>query len=910
MNKIISTITKVILGFVLANTCIVSCDSQDYSNISIYDSRLNNETDPKGIDIEKPDFSWKLRSHRRNRYQEAYQIVVWSENPKDTCWNSAKVVSDNNIEVKYSGRSLKPLTTYKWKLRIWDNDEKVGSWSDENHFTTGLMGENDWKAEWISSPDSVYAPVFIKEFHLDDLPDQTTVFVNCQGYFELYVNGKKVGKDVLSPAVGDFTSENYYLTYDIKNHLKKGKNTIGIWTGRGWYRPGLPGVVHPSPVFRLQAHLVLGHTSKIVISDTSWKTTNSNISQIGSWYWNNFGGELIDNRISMKGWKAGIIEKGVKNAIKISKPQATTESQICRPNTIMDTIFPKHISQIDKNVWLVDMGKNFTGWLQMNMKDQNEGDTVDFIYSDFCDKLPEKKSRYVWDFGNEGIGQVDGYVFSENDNGIFSPKFNYHGFRYVIIQGLKYKPKKDDILGLMIESKLDRTGNFTSSDKDLNNIYEINHYTFRCLNLGGYFVDCPHRERLGYGGDGQVAIETGIYNFDLKNFYKKWARNWLSAQDEHGEFPNTAPSPYPAGGGPAWGGMGVVLPWKLYKYYGDIEFLGASYDSMVRYLDFLETKSLNGVLKRYGHATWGFLGDWLPPGKGNASKHRTGKIEREVFNNCHKLYMYHILTESAKVLGKSNDAVNYKKKAELLRVTINKEYFNTEKGIYASGKQAYLSFPLLLGVPPEKERNRVLANLEHELKNTHNGHLDTGMLGTYFMLQYLTEIGRSDLVYLFMKQKTYPGWGYMLAKGANTIWEDWNGYSSNIHSTYTSGGAWFSTGIAGIRQMKNSVAFKHLLIAPQLTDVINHQKTEFNSPYGKVLVSWKHKKNRDLQLEIEIPVNTKADIVLSVSANETVYESGKKISEIDEIEVLSKQMNSLRLRVVSGKYIFDIRNKD
>ena len=201
------------------------------------------------------------------------------------------------------------------------------------------------------------SPVFLKEFNTDEIPNLATVFVNCQGYYELYVNGEKVGNDVLSPAVSDFRFENYYLTYDIKNYLKAGKNTIGIWAGRGWYSAGLPGVIHKSPVFRLQAHLSSSHKSEIVISDTSWKTSNSNIKQIGNWRWNQMGGELIDTRISMREWFEGKIGENWKNAIGISKPQAVTKSQICRPNVITDTIAVKEISQIDENIWLVDFGK-------------------------------------------------------------------------------------------------------------------------------------------------------------------------------------------------------------------------------------------------------------------------------------------------------------------------------------------------------------------------------------------------------------------------------------------------------------------------------------------------------------------------------------------------------------------------
>ncbi|MBV5315507.1 MAG: family 78 glycoside hydrolase catalytic domain [Prolixibacteraceae bacterium] len=909
LTKTIVTYLKIlIVGFIWVSANILPCHSQDYSDVTIYETKLNQENNPFGIDNENPEFSWKLKSEKRNRSQKAYQIAVWSENTTDTCWNSGKVISDNNILVKYAGKTLKSVNSYTWKVRIWDNDGKLSSWSKENHFSTGLLSEEDWKADWISTPDSAYSPVFIKEFRIDKIPELANVFVNCQGYFELYINGEKVGNDVLSPAVSDFQLENYYLTYTIRDYLKIGENTIGIWTGRGWYSYGLPGVFHKSPVFRLQAHLSSSNGTAVIVSDTTWTTFNSNIFQIGKWRWNQMGGELIDSRIPMSEWKIDKIEKNKKNTIRVPKPQATTKSQICRPNIISDTILVNTISQIEKDVWLVDFGKNFTGWMKMKIKNQNPGDTIDFIYSDFCNKKPERIGKYRWDFGNDYIDQRDAYICSTSDSGIFCPKFNFHAFRYVIIQGLNYQPQALDIEGYMIESDLTEAGSFSSSDKDLNAIYELNRFTFRCLDIGGYYVDCPHRERLGYG-DGQVAVETGIYNFELANFYKKWALNWISAQKPDGEIPNTAPSPYGAGGGPGWGGTGVVLPWKMYKYYGDTTLLGSSYNSMVRYVDFLETKSKDGILMHYGDETWGFIGDWVPPGKGMDSNDKVGKTEKEVFNNCYKIYLYNILAECAEVLGKPNDSQKYKRQSETLKNKIHELYYNEEKGIYANGEQSYLAFPLLMNVPAKVDRDRVLSNLENDIKITNNGHLNTGMLGTYFMLQYLVEIGRSDLVYLMMKQNTYPGWGYMVSQGANTCWEQWNGYWSNIHSCFTSGGGWFYTGIAGIRQMEKSVAFKHLLIAPQLTDVIKEQKSVFNSPYGKVGVSWTHKENVSLQIEVEIPANSKADVILPVSANQIVYESGRNMNEVSDIKILSRQADQLRLFVTSGKYIFEIRNK-
>ena len=884
----------------------IACRVEKYSDISVYDARLNAQTNPTGVDTEKPVFSWKLKSVERSRYQLAYQIVVLDETTRDTCWNSGKILSDNNIMAPYSGSLLKVDCPYLWRVRIWDQDGKISRWSGDNHFATGLKSENDWQADWISSPESLYSPVFMKEISLEKVPDRATVFVNCQGYFELFINGVKIGNDVLSPAVSDFRYENYYLTYDIRDHLKAGKNTIGVWTGRGWYSFGLPGVIHQSPVFRLQAHLVAGKSSVIYGTDTTWQTVNSNISQIGSWRWNQMGGELIDDRIPMREWNNPNSGMDLKNVIRIAKPAAVTRSQICRTNVISGTIPVKTITQLSDQVWLIDFGMNFTGWMKMNIKNQAPGDTIDFIYSDFCNKKPEKKSKYSWDFGNASIDQRDAYICSDAGSGVFSPKFNYHAFRYVIIQGLKQEVLAADITGYMIEPDLEKGGSFTCSDPDLNAIYELNRFTFRCLSAGGYYVDCPHRERLGYG-DGQVAVETGIYNFNLQNFYKKWAGNWISAQDTTGEFPNTAPSPYSAGGGPGWGGTGVVLPWKIFRYYGDTAFLRSSYPAMTEYIRFLETKSKDGILMHYGDQTWGFIGDWVPPGRGMDSSDKVGDTEKTLFNNCYKIYLYQILSECAGVLGLTTDSIKYQDLSETLKSKINSSFFDAGKGIYANGEQPYLSFPLLLDVPPESERERVLANLENEIRVKNDGHLNTGMLGTYFMLQYLTREGRSDLVYLMMKQKTYPGWGYMVSSGANTCWEQWNGYWSNIHSCFTSGGGWFYTGVAGIGQMDHSVAFRHLLISPQLTERIDSQRTEFESPNGKMVVAWNHNKSGSLQMEMEIPVNTRADIILPVSAGETVWESAKPLTENGEIRIISRSPGKLGLSINSGRYVFDIR---
>jgi alpha-L-rhamnosidase len=457
----------------------------------------------------------------------------------------------------------------------------------------------------------------------------------------------------------------------------------------------------------------------------------------------------------------------------------------------------------------------------------------------------------------------------------------------------------------MIESDLEQAGSFSSSDNDLNAISGINAYTFRCLDAGGYYVDCPHRERLGYG-DGQVAVETGIYNFNLENFYKKWAGNWHNAQGPDGSIPNTAPSPYSAGGGPGWGGTGVVLPWKIFKYYADTAFLASSWEAMAGYVGFLESKMKDGLIAHYGDPKWGFIGDWVAPGRGMDSGNPPEEEDKELFNNCYLLYLYDILYKAAEVLGKEAEGDICIKKGEKLRALINERYYDPANGIYANGEQSYLVFPLLMDVPGDQDYERVLSNLVKTIEVTDEGHLNTGMLGTYFMLQYLTEIGRSDLVYLMMKQKTYPGWGYMLEEGANTCWEQWNGYWSNIHSCFTSGGGWFFTGVAGIGQKDNSTAFRHLLLRPQLTDRIDSQESWFESPYGKVVLEWERKENGELIINVEVPANSFAELVLPAGANMVIKESGRPVEGNGDVEIVSRDRVSTVLSLKSGIYNFEM----
>ena len=289
-----------------------------------------------------------------------------------------------------------------------------------------------------------------------------------------------------------------------------------------------------------------------------------------------------------------------------------------------------------------------------------------------------------------------------------------------------------------------------------NRLYEMSLWTFRSLSLGGYTVDCPHRERLGYGGDGHATMEIALTNFGMGAFYTKWLGDWRDVQRPDGDLPYTAPT-YGGGGGPAWGGICVTLPWQIYLHYGDRRILQENYPTMQRWIAFLQTKSKDHLLQKWG-GIWDFLGDWVPPGKGQNPGERVDERSTWFFNNC---YYYDSLTTIAKVaelLGKTEEAAAYRQEAEAVAQATHKEFYNAENHTYANGDQLYEAMPLLVGIVPESLQTAVMDRLEDEIVVKKNGHIDTGIHGTYYLIKSLLDRNRNDLVFLMANQVTYPGW--------------------------------------------------------------------------------------------------------------------------------------------------------
>jgi len=923
--------------------------------------RCEYHENPLGIDVEKPRLSWVVEESSqipevRGQKQTAYQVLVASSEEllkqgQGDLWDSGKVESDQSIQVEYAGTRMKSRMRCQWQVRVWDKDGKASDWSKPALWTMGLLKAGDWQAKWIKADVAMPGkngfdntlgnwpePWVRKVFTLTDAPGRGTAYVNVMGYYELYVNGQKVGDEVLSPAISDLSRRSFYQTYDISKLLRPGRNCVGLWLGPGWRRGA-------GAVARVQIEASAGGTPVVVGTDNTWTCAPSTHSVLEKWRYAHFGGEYVDSRSEMAGWNQVEYTAGEWIPVKdIPAPAGEVLAQTCPPNRIGKAIPLVACTALGTNTWGLDFGANLTGWLRLRLPRLESGQRVVMHYADkrfqtpkgddtpagFIRSSPTNDTKTF----ETSAGPVCYHTFNQRDEFIsagksgeqFCSKFNYHGFRYVIVEGLPVKPAPGDAEALLVESALEPAGTFECSNDLFNRINEANLWTLRCLDLGGYMVDCPTRERGGYG-DGQVGIEALVMSRNAATLYGKWAVDWFDAQNPStGEIAHTAPSMGGAGG-PGWGGAGCVLPWKLYLYYGDRRLLERGYDPARRYVEWLETKCANGVLRFFGSGNE-FIGDWVAPGRGMDSFNMPKKLEKptaELFNNGYLLYLMDQLARTADILGRKDEAQAWRTKINERRPLIHAAFYDEPKQCYVLDEEANQVMPLMTGVVPESLRGSVSRKLEEIIRVKNHGHLDTGMLGTYFLIQYLQETGRNDLLNTIFNQKTYPGWGYMLSQGATTccgdLWrsfcgwgymlsqgattfrEQWNGYASQIHSCFTSPGGWFYQGLAGIRPDPAAPGFKKIIIKPAIVGDLKWVKGSYDSIHGRIVSNWKREGGK-LTMDVTIPANTTATAYVPAKDAAGVTESGKPAPRAEGVKFLRMENNAAVYAVGSGAYHF------
>lgn len=876
--------------------------------LHVRDLRCEYLESPRGLDDKHPRFSWILSTTSAADYaksQTAYRILV-ADNRSDAdkkqgnSWESGWIHSDKTQQIPYAGKELQSDKTYYWRVQIKDEAGKESRWSDISEWTTGLFDETDWTADWIGC-DIIYDPSlpecnipdpwFRKSFDLTKKPLRAVMFVASVGYHELYVNGKKIGDEVLAPAVTDHTKRARYIAYDIASELKKGKNTIALWLGTSWsiFPPYVKAGLPRTPMVLAQADFYEKgeeHPSLRIKTDNTWKTHPSPNKLSCKWSENYFGGEVWDDNKSIPDWNlAGYNDQAWKN-VTVYKPSFVISAQRVEGNKLYDEINPIAIEERPDGSYRVDMGVNFAGWTSINVKGQ-PNDRIDFLFSE--------REQEEMTFRN-----FSAYIIGPAGKGTFKNRFNYSSGRWITIKGLKEKPLLSDIKGWMVRTGYQAASSFACSDPLQNWIYDRVLWTYQNLSIGGYIVDCPQRERLGYGGDAHATAETGLLNYKTAAFYTEWMEDWQDVRGtepvvgdmnkadwartgimsgrrlNNGILPHTAPT-YGGGGGPSWGSITVALPWLLYQQTGDKQILEENYELMDEWLQFLQTKTTDGIMRRFG-GNWDFLADWLWP-NATAEGMNNSKPEAECFNSCFLVYNFRLMEKIANTLGRTTEAMNWKAKAESNSQAVHAAYFNPEDDSYSDKSMGNLAIALLADVPPVAMKARVMKRLEKEILDIRKGHIHVGITGGAVLFRLLKQENRPDLVFSMLSQTDYPGWGYMKANGATTIWEMWEkdlpGHSL-LHSSYLYPGAWYIDALAGIRADEHNPGYKHFFITPPLSGETSVEwvKGSFDSPAGMIRSDWT-KKDGKTTLRVVIPPNTTATVAFPSGQGDVRIDKGQ-----------------------------------
>ena len=851
----------------LSTTCTLSAST------IVFDLKCENLVNPNAIDNTTPHFSWKLKSEKGKLFQLYYEIQVAFDSTslakgKADLWNTGKVQSSASVMIPYKGRLLFSQSLCYWRVRVWDEDGKASAWSSIARFGVGIL-DNDMEGSYIglsSESGDVGCPILRKGFDIDN---KTTSFlhVNSLGYHEVYINGKKVTDNILSPAVSQLNKRSLIVTYDITPYIKTGKNDLVIWLGKGWYKETTFGAAYDGPLVKAQLDVQeKGRWKTLLSTDASWTGKPTGYADTGTWRPHKFGGERIVRKEVPTDLSSSALDKIKWYAVtEIDVPNMMATPMMTEGDKIQKTFTPKAITQMEDGSWLIDMGKALTGWCEIRFPQLPAGHEVKMEYTDYVDKGVFQDQE-----------QADYYVAAGNGEEYFCNKFNHHAFQYIKISNLPTEPRKEDIKAHLIHTDYSIASSFECSDPDLNAIHDMIQYTMQCLTFGGYMVDCPHIERLGYGGDGNSSTEAFQTMYNVSPLYTNWMQAWADAEREGGSLPHVAPNPYNAGGGPYWCGFVIMAPWRTYVNYNDPRLIERYYPLMKDWLGYVEKYTVDGLLKPWpntDYRNW-YLGDWLAP----AGVDVGAESSVTLVNNCFISECLAAMEKIATILDKKDEAKFYAAKRKELNELIHKTFYNTENGTYATSSQLDLTYPMLTGITPSTVYEKVENSLFKETAEKMNGHIGGGLVGVPIITKWATENKSVDFMYTMLKKRDYPGYLHMIDNGASTTWEYWSGERSRMHNCYNGIGTWFYEAVGGIKVDEANPGYKHVYIEPQIPTGVTWAKTTKETPYGTIAVNWRLEAGK-LNLEVILPAGTKGTVVLPENTKDYLL-NGKKYQAV------------------------------
>lgn len=866
---------------------------------SIEVSHLKTEqmTNPIGIDTNTPRLSWIINSEKKNVKQVAYRILVasseklLSENKGDI-WDSGKVESSESVWVRYSGRELKSNEFCFWKVRVYTNKGNSG-WSAPALWSVGLLGETHWKGQWIGMDKSypwdsetqwsrLSARYLRKEFEVKKELHRATLHIAGLGLYELYINGEKVGDQVLSPGATDYRKTIIYNSFDVTSMLNS-KNAIGVTLGNGRYytmrQNYKPYKILTFGYPKMRLNLILEYsdgTKETVVSDKNWKLTADGPIRSN----NEYDGEEYDARKELGLWSTyGYDDRAWENAQKVSIPQGTLRGAMAPNMKVLRKLLPVSINKVGDK-YILDMGQNMVGWVRIKVK----GEAGDSIRMRFAETLQKNGELYTENLRDAKVTDIYVCNGKEQEGQTWAPRFVYHGFRYVEFKGYE-NPQLDDFIGEVVSDEMATIGTFECSNEVLNKVYN-NAWWGILGNYKSFPVDCPQRnERQPWLGDRAMGSWGESYIFDNGMLYNKWMRDICEAQREDGCIPDVAPAYWNYySDNVTWPSVLLLASDMLYTQFGNKEPVERWYPAMKRWMFHLRKEYMNDE----GLITKDKYGDWcLPPESLEMihSRDASRRTDGTLIATAYYLKMLQTMHRFAEIQNMEEDKEMWKNWEHKMKDDFNKKFLHIKRStsvrpghvlypdsiFYGNNTVTANILPLAFGLVPKDCIDDVVRNAVSTIILKNKEQICCGVIGVQWLMRELSRKGYSDVAFALATNKKYPSWGYMVEQGATTIWELWNGDKAS--PKMNSGNhvmllgdliTWCYENLGGIRsdRKQDGIGYRKIIMKPNFEiQNLDWVRSSYMTPYGKVESKWK-KTITHLEWEVIIPCNTVAELTM------------------------------------------------
>lgn len=923
------------LAVLLVSTLAKSADYAGASSLEPSALRCEYLINPLGIDSNQPRLTWlptPVDPKSRGLRQTAYQVLVADQlnnlsADRGILWNSGKVVSSDTANVEYGGRPLRSGEHVVWKVRIWDQNDRPSRWSEPASWSMGLLNRSDWHAQWIGDPqrgaraDEWPESVVIGKTHRPDAPPTTmvrqefvvaspvrraTAYVTARGLYELRLNGRRVGKQVLAPEWTDYFKRVQYQVYDVTGQVRQGNNAIGAILGDGWYAGLLPGTTRYrygraiQLLLRLEIETEDGEIQAIV-SDDSWRSTIEGPIRSSCIYF----GEDYDARREMPGWdEPGFDDRDWQPVfVDAALGDARLVHQPNEPLRQMRKLHAVAMTEPRPGVFIYDLGQNITGWCRITVRGK-AGTTVKLRFAEAL--------RPDGDLDTTSLRAVaplcDTYTLHGKGEEVYEPRFTFHGFRFVEVTGLPCALPCDAVVGCVIYSSGRDVGTFTCSSPMVTKLMENARWSLYG-NLIGIPLDCPQRfERLGWLGDAQSFSPTMIYTLDMAGFFTKWLADIRDEQNAQGMYPDFAPVRPGEGpsywGAPAWSDGGVIVPWQAWLHYADTHMIESHYDSMCRFVDGMVERDPN-LLRLSGRGkNWG---DWMcPPG---------GAMPKASFGSAFFAHSVDLLGRMAEGIGREEDARKYRDLFRRTQAAFVAAYVKPDGAVNGNRQSSY-ALALHFNLLPDELRPKAVDRLLDCIQRA-NDHVTTGIHTSNRLMLALTRAGHTDVAYRLLNQTTAPSWGRMIDQDATTIWESWYTYdktkgikagggNSLNHYGLGSVGEWMWRTIVGINPDPARPGYHHVIIRPEPGGGLTWAKGRYESIRGPIQSEWAIHRGT-LQMKVVVPPNMTATIHVPRADNAAVSEGGKPAAQSSGVRLQVERPDIAVYDVGSGEYQFSVK---